>query len=614
MPRSILSLVLLLAASTAFATEVAISDVRILPRGPEYVRHTPVVVPGDGFLVLWQERHPVYPGPIMARAYDEDGRPLQVAAVDIRAGAFWPTAVWTGSEYLVVSGVGYGKFGTSSYPVRSVAVTRLRRDGTRVEVPSQTYLYSRYPSVVLSLAWNGTHALAVVGTADGLRHLLLLDREGGLVSDTVASSDIVAAAADGDGFFLLRRDQGIAVAAGGGRFAAINGDSVSILDRSGVVLEHVVIGGRSMRSIAFDGTAWVAAYLDEEGRVCTASFTTASDMRRSCRATVNAAAPFVAALPRRTFAAWEEPKGSQIVTDGGLASTTAAQQVTPSSTVDRTGLLVAWYERGGIRVGGLKHDGTRREEHVITEEDGLPRIATMGDSSLVVWSSFDHGVRAIRLDPTGAPIPPLIDIGSGLFANVASNGDGWLVVHEDESRVRITSITPGGFIAGVYEISFGDQARHRPVVAAVPDGYLVVWAEGLDDNAPIMLQHVNRFALPLAAPVAVGTGSYPAIGCAEGGCLVVWRDATGVVRGIPVDHAGRVAGEERGFGDFGNSPGELVPTLVVPAQDGGFRVFRDAEPQLGGVETFRGRTVLVYSRDGRIYARDLVPRARAVRR
>lgn len=613
MPRSILSLVLLLAASTAFPAETAISDVRIFPGGPEFIRHMPVVVAGDGFLVLWQERDPIYPGPIMARAYDADGMPLQAAAVDIRAGAFWPTAVWTGTEYLVVSGVGYGKLGTSSYPVGSVAVTRLRRDATPVDVASQTYLYSRFPSAVLSLAWNGTHALAVVGTADGVRHLLLLDREGRVVSDTVASADIVAAAADGDGFFLLRRDQGIAVAAGGGRFAAINGDSVSILDRSGVVLEHVVIGGRSMRSIAFDGAAWVTAYLDGEGRVCTASFTSANDIRRSCRATVNAAAPSVAALPRRTFAAWEEPKATQIVTDGGLASTMVAQQVAPASAVDATGLLVAWYESGAVRIGGLKHDGTRREEHVITEEGGRPRIASMADGSLVVWSSVDDGVRAIRVDASGVPIPPLMDLGDGLFPNVASDGDGWIVVHEHDSQVVVTSISAGGFVAGVYEISFGEHARHHPVVAAVSGGYLVAWAER-DESPEIMLQYVNRSALPLAAPVRVGEGSSPAIGCGAGGCLVVWRDADDVLRGVPVDQHGRPAGEERTFGNFGNSPAEVVPTLVVPAHDGSFRVFRDSVPGLGGVESFRGRTVLVYSRDGRVYVRNLHPRSRAARR
>lgn len=618
MPRWILPFVLSLFSFPSFAAEVAISDVRALPGPSHSIRFSPSVVSGDGFLVLWEQRYgPGYPEAAAVRAYDAHGVPRGLGATNLVVSVYSPRAVWTGTDYMIVAGPTFGRWGASTIPYPSIVVERVRPDGTRIDVPPQQHLPATRPSSVLSLAWNGTHALAVVAGGDSQRHLLLLDGEGQLVSDTVTGEDIVAAAPNGADFFLLRRDQGTAIAAGGDRFAVVNGDAIAILDRAGMLLESFAIG-RGMKSVAYDGTRWVTAHLDAAG-VCTATFTSASDVQRSCRSTTEVpASPSAAGSGREVLTAWEEPATTQIMTDSGLASTFIAAQRVNDTAVDASGLLVVWQEGQRLVAGGLHSDGTRREQHMLTESGFNARVASLGDRSLVVWSS--GVVQAIVLDGDGSPLLPVAELGFGQSPRVAANSEGWVVVQDAGSRVTATYVTRDGIVGGVHDFGRDDAhvPQYGPDIAAVSDGYVVVWMQLGSEGLDVISQKLTRFGLPVGPQIVLGNAGtayasgYDAsfIGCAGDRCLVVWRRDLVTYVGRYVDRSGAPIAVEETFPS--GEPGRQLPSVVISPVGGQLRIFRTDEG-IGGVETVNGRTLLVFSRATQIFARDLLPRIRAAR-
>ena len=242
---------------------------------------------------------------------------------------------------------------------------------------------------------------------------------------------------------------------------------------------------------------------------------------------------------RRSFLAWDGD--NRVYTDAGVASTGYARQSAPASAVDATGLLVVWQDHDVFRIGGLTHAGQRRTEHLLERSGSHARIASMGPVTLLVWSEDDR-LRAVRLDATGAPLPPILDLGVGIEPDVATNGDGWLVVSAN-GALRATYVSASGFIVGEHQTPMEDFVQ-RAVVVAKGNEYRVAWQ---DHQQNTYIQTFNGTGLPLSSPELSDEGTYS----------------------------------------------ELAVRNVV---------------------TFRGRTVLVYSRDGRVYARDLAPRMRAVRR
>ncbi len=619
MPRLPLFLALLL-SFTAFAGEVQIDETRYVTAGPNYTRDPrEIVTSGDGFLVTWQQYlfGAYYPA-VAVRAYDADGnalRPEQTIAGNR------PRIFWTGDAYLAIDDVPRPRFGFT-LPQPQVFAQRLARDGSLLG-PKRGYVVGTRGSELLSAAWNGTRAAGLFHLES--RRLMIFDREGALLSDTPVEDSINSVAPKGDSFLLLPRKLR-AITAGNDRYAAIDaGDSdrVVILDANGQELEQLSI--TRARSLSWDGSAWYTAVNDSAGRVCTIAFTSASDMRTQCRESTGAQ-PVAGAIPRRTFLAWKE-SNEVIATDSGIASIDHVNHAALASAVDATGLLLAWNDGGGMRFGGFTRDGQRRPEFVIPEQrgDGL-QLAPNGDLTLIVWRTAD-GVFAMRLTAEGQPLHPILALGRGDHARVVSTGGGWLVARNADEHVLVTPISRDAVAGAEQELAANAAIYEAVALAATPDGALVRWIAS--DRAHSIVQRVDRNGIPIGIANELDPGAI-AFACSAPACIaVIQRPATYAVQ--PIDFDGRALGEPRTLMSYDNDA--VVRVQAMP--DGSFRVFTrwlvgivaadgtprgsarwndDATIAVSSAEVFEGRTWFFYSRDGRVYLRDLPqPRLRAVR-
>lgn len=577
MPRLLLALLVALSLSAA---EIPLSEVQYGPAGADRSRERPLVIPNDdGFLVIWSENQfDVYYAGEAGRAYDAEGNPLQITAIPI----YSRDVVWTGESYLAIRAIEWDRRRPFYFPVPQIRTQRLHRDGT-LAGPELGFFEGMTGATLLSMAWNGTHVGALVTLEH--KRLLRFDVAGQLVSDTQVDADVVAVAPNGAGFFLLRGAQPRVIAGDHGRYAIAGPSSIPVIDASGAEIDSVPI---ATRTLTWDGGAWHTAYVDAEGRVCMATFTSSTDVRRDCRVIADARDPAVGVLPRREFLAWEV--GRQIVTDSGVASIAPIGQLAADTTLDATGLLVAWIENG-IQLDGLRHDGTRRGRFFIP--DTRAHFVQLAEG-FVIWRAAGE-IYGMRLDEYGAPLHPVLALGMGVAARVLRNGDGWIVLRLDPSSepllVKATTISGQAVVTGEHVVAT-DSAD--VAFAAAGDGFLVVTRTAL--------QRIDRNGVPVGAPVPFDGEFSRRVACSARECLIV----TGT-RSIVVDHHGRTLRDWQ--------PLQLdAPLAEVKAlADGTLRIFTNPYGAGGGVEVLGRRTWFFYSRDGRVYLRDLPPRSRAVR-
>ena len=542
-PRPGLVLALLAFSSTLLAAQIPVAEPGIVPAPGLSSRFEPrVFAGGDTFLVTWEERILARnPGGLYVRAYDALRRPRQPIATLIDRG-FDAHAVWTGGEFLVV----YVQRDSLLVAPRIRAV-RVTADGSIVEGSQVTFREAKSDGRVHALAWNGTVALAAV-LYDGTTRMLTLDREAHVLRNEPASEAPAALAPAGDGFFLLARNEGDAVATNGSVFSVVENTSLgviaTIMRANHTVVEAflLVSDGTSARQIAWDGSAWVTAYT-RSGSVCTARFTTANDVARSCNGETTAATPAVAAFDGRSFAAWSR-QGHQIFTDGGIASEVPAMQLEPAATLDANGLLAVWLEGSyAIRIGGITPDGSRRRVRTIerAEEVNAPRVANAGAYSLLVWieGSSGHEVWASRIDTEGTPVPPLMRLGSGTSPNVVSNGRDWVVVWNDSAEIVSALVTRDSIIDQVHRYGASGTSQFGPVAGATANGFVIAWheVEGLSSGGVaerIVTEELRADGSRTTGGVRVVDrltsygfvhGGTLGIGCRAGSCLVTWHES-----------------------------------------------------------------------------------------
>jgi hypothetical protein len=624
LPRLLLVAALILASAT-HASEVALSEPHFVPATAGQSRVLSSIASGGGTdLVAWMEQYYTFDSPVpetivYIRTYEAGGRPLQPAQIAINDsyGQGIPTgalAVWNGSDYFVAFGRSYGRYG-SGLPGPDVEAVRVTAEGRVIEGSRVSLMFEARPDggTINALAWDGTHYLACISLFGTNPKLLLLDRDGQVVSsqDGLALS---IAALPGGGFAMLRvvggqfelvrlaRDGSLSTratlgpAGPGEAKLAVNGDRTAVVRHtaSGVVAEELDDDARVLVSVALpdDATvesvvwresAWVAAY-DHPSGGCILRFGSGVASSTTCSPT--ARQPFVGA----DRAAWIEndvevrTSNDLSLAGGDLASPAAPTQSDAAAVATPTGSLVTWLEEGAIHIGGLTRDGARRADRTIVTdaEPHHPVLAAAGAQTLLVYADGNPAgigtIRALRLDMNGQPLAPAFTVGHGAVPSVASDGYEWLVVWQasnnsgEPGQVLAAGVTANGDATGEVLVSATSASQSGPLVAWSGAGYIVAWTE---QTGRPMAQLVDHSGAPVANALTLDDrySSVPAsLACGPVSCLAAWGNGAGVFVAVLAPDGTRRS-ENRQLLPFLTSP--PPPVAVAPAADGTFRLARD---------------------------------------
>lgn len=293
----------------------------------------------------------------------------------------------------------------------------------------------------------------------------------------------------------------------------------------------------------------------------------------------------------------------------GLVKTASAVTVEDQSSTSRA-------ELRGYSVGGV----TRGLGDAVTALPGLgnvpmgyPVVGTDGNSLLLVARKFTandaSGVAnwvAQRLSPDGTPLGGSTDLGApvgrvygGYNAAVASDGTGYLVVHENEDSLALTAVrvSAQGEVVGTPAIvaPTGDSvAAGDPALAFDGDRYLLVYARG---NANGLSQIAGLFLSPATGQAdgveftigpAPGYPTTPALAFDGTNYLVAWSQSAfagqgpGLVAarvskaGSVLDPAGIALCSATGCGGRPAMAWDGARYLVLwsdPRQDGHFKIY-----------------------------------------
>jgi hypothetical protein len=167
MPRALLlSLALLAAVTASAAVPIAPLEPRIGPLGN--AQSDPAAATnGTTTLVAWTNENSPY-----AETYNVYARLLGVhaSAVDVGPGLL-PQVAWNGETYLIANSIGASRF--NRYPYANVAATVVRADGT---IGTRRTIHTSLGAGVTAVAWTGAEwAVGIV--SEGAGRVLLLDRE-----------------------------------------------------------------------------------------------------------------------------------------------------------------------------------------------------------------------------------------------------------------------------------------------------------------------------------------------------------------------------------------------------------------------------------------------------
>lgn len=273
--------------------------------------------------------------------------------------------------------------------------------------------------------------------------------------------------------------------------------------------------------------------------------------------------PAVAANSSQFYLAWQgvasgqtyaigagiDIDGEVISSEAFVFSDEASGQDSPAIASNGDAFLGVWKAANG-QVHGTLVDGS--SDRNIGKKDFMklgntgeilqkPAVASVGDSSFVVWHRVDTGNHRVYGQLVGASsvsyAPMLISgatSGAKTDAAVASNGERYLVVWQDY-RNSMNDVygalldETGTVIKGEFLISSGEHESLKPSVASAGGGFLVVWEEQGTKKAA-KGRFVDAEGEVDATPVSFATSthdqSFPVV--ASGGAVyaVVWQQAT----------------------------------------------------------------------------------------
>ncbi|NTX07358.1 tandem-95 repeat protein [Myxococcus sp. CA040A] len=173
-----------------------------------------------------------------------------------------------------------------------------------------------------------------------------------------------------------------------------------------------------------------------------------------------------------------------------------------------------------------------------------PAVATNGTNFLVVWEDLRGGgsdVYGARVTPTGELLDPQgIALSTAAFDQrapaVASNGTDYLVVWSTygagSPAVAGVQVAGSGQVLSPQALSISNVAEVEGGAAVASNGtdYLVVWADDLDFNGPILGARVTRTGVVRDKPAiriarSFRSRSLPSVASNGKDYFVVWQDA-----------------------------------------------------------------------------------------
>ncbi|PYQ29166.1 MAG: hypothetical protein DMF56_12885 [Acidobacteria bacterium] len=550
-------LTLILLATPAFAILRGTSERELLPRQLDLAESSQmsgrIASDGTSFLAVWNDAHN-RDGDILGARLAQDGTvvdsvPLVVA--NTPSNETEPAVAWGRDRYLVA-------WATENEPVRGRFVTSVGTMSGTIQIGTRAAA-SGYPWV--RMAFNGSRFLVAWFESDQLGSSIqgaTVDLDGHVVQRELlrpATFGFELAALAGT-FYLVRVDDRRVVAIP--LDDAMNPGATVLLDDSPhpVLNVHVAARGDDLL-IAWTGSS-SAKYIQ------TVRLTAGGEQERW-------------AFDSEPSTLWE------VVTDGngylllyGDFSSVRARRpgsggetmvaIPPlPATVDnaasngsRTIALIRTTE--SLESNGDLSVSVIGEDHVTPlvvapRHETDPEVATAGDRKLAVWTEFLTAenrlmVAAARFDANGSPLDTQpMEIGSlttreGRRPRVASDGSGWLVIWEYNSRVLGRRIRRNGAFLDATPLDLGSSANAisggHTAVAWDGMSYLVAFTSGTIGRFVFVRTFITRVpstgnpspAFPINES---GSNFYPAIAAGPDAALIVWT-TNDRLRGMLLSH------------------------------------------------------------------------------
>jgi hypothetical protein len=525
--RRLAALSLFLTASLAAATTIPIAPRDVITdtnmgRGRPFLT---AATNGSTFIVVWEDR--LFPAwdstaSIFARTYKANGLSEQPLPVLIAGNGIGPSAVWSGTDWIVSWRTYIDRFDTR--PIARLYAARLNEHATESSTPvelaetqsgtgggsgaatdgSNLFIGNLGNTVVtsddLQVRVKLDHPLRPLAAADGTflgqgpGSTAIVSRDGAILQN-IATSNITAAAADAHEYAIVYATNDSLEALTAGTDGTI---------RSRTTLQTNVKAASP--AVVHRGDSYLATWTTGQHDICFATFTGATKSAAQCQE----AGGLLESLAlvdngTLTLVAWSIYTGGWPASDRVLtsfspssampqlqpadAATMLRAQSAPRLELDPKGITAVWTDGFSPYLGGLNHGAaqTRAASVVSIESQALDnlRVSRSRNKTLTLWSRKTATATpslVAEITPDDGSPSSLVTIGSGTIAEVASDGDGWLVVwvtDDPTPQLLSTIITSNGTVVspGGIALATSQWGQRFPRVASRGTDYLVSWFE-----------------------------------------------------------------------------------------------------------------------------------------